>query len=116
MIFPAQYLTEVVEVEAYAGEGAYGPSFAAPVSTFCQLEAGRKLVRSYAGGGSGDSGDEIVSDTTLRLSPDLDPSLDLEALFVPESRVKVRGRESRVITASPKLVRGRLVYLEVTLT
>lgn len=109
MIFPPRHLTETVEVQAYGGEGAYGPSYGAPASTLCQLDAGRRLVRSS-------DGDEVVSESTLRLSPDLDPALDLEALFVPESLVSVRGRQSRVITAKSVLDRGRLVYLEVTLT
>lgn len=109
MIFPARHLTEAVTVQSYGGEGAYGPSYGTPADTFCQLDAGRRLVRSS-------TGDEVVSESTLRLSPDLDPALDLEVLFVPESLVKVRGKESRVITAKPVLDRGRLVYLEVTLT
>jgi len=109
VIFPPRHLTEVVEVQTYGGEGAYGPSYAPQVTTLCQLDAGRRLVRSR-------NGDEVVSETTLRLSPNLDPALDLEGLFVPESLVAVRGREARVITAKPVLDRGRLVYLEVTLT
>lgn len=109
VIFPARHLTESVTVQTYGGEGAYGPTYAAEVSTFCQLDAGRRLVRSQAG-------DEVVSESTLRLSPDLDPALDIEVMFPPESRVTVRGKESRVITAKPVLDRGRLVYLEVTLT
>lgn len=108
-MFPARHLTEPVTVQTLSGEGAYGQSFAAPVSTFCQLDARRKLVRNA-------TGDEVVSETTLRLSPDLDPGLNLEALFVPESLVSVRGRDARVISAKPFIDRGRLVYVEVTLT
>lgn len=108
MMFPARHLTEPVTVQSYGGEGAYGPSYAAPASTLCQLDATRRLVRSS-------SGDEVVSETTLRLSPDLNGLLDLEALFAPESLVTVRGRESRVVTAKPHIDRGRLIYLEVSL-
>lgn len=106
-MFPARHLTEPVTVRTQT-EGAYGGVIADPVATFCQLDAERRLVRSG-------SGDEVVSETTLRLSPDLDGTLDLEALFTPESLVVVRGRESRVVTAKPVLDRGRMVYLEVTL-
>jgi hypothetical protein len=109
VIFPARHLTEPVSVRTYQGEGAYGPLFGPAVTTWCQLDAGRRLVRNRAG-------DEVVSESTLRLSPDLDESLDLEALFTPESLVAAGGRGSRVITAKPVLARGRLVYLEVTLT
>ncbi len=109
MTFPARHLTEPVSVRAYRGESAYGPLLDPEVRTLCQLDAGRRLARNRAG-------DEVVSETTLRLSPDLDASLDLEELFTPESLVTVRGRDARVITAKPIIDRGRLVYLEVTLT
>lgn len=108
MIFPARHLTEPVSVQTYLGETAYGPSYAVSATTFCQLDAGRRLVRNGAG-------DEVVSETTLRLSPDLDPAIDLEAMLLPESLVSVRGRNSRIVEAKPHIERGRLVYVEVAL-
>lgn len=109
MILSPRHLTEDVEVQAYSGETAYGPSHSPAVTTRCQLDAERRLVRN-------ERGDEVVSETTLRLSPDTDRTLDLEELFVPESLVTVRNRSSRVISVKPHLDRGRLVYLEVALT
>ncbi len=110
MRFPAVHLTEPVSVRSYLGEtSGAGPAHSAPVVTRCQLEAVRRLVRN-------DNGDEVVSSTTLRLSPDLDPTLDLEVVFAPESLVTVRGREAQVISAGPVLDRGLLVYVEVALS
>lgn len=107
MTIPTDDLTEEVTVSRYDGEGAYGAQYAPPVTTLCNLQAARKLVRNQAG-------DEVVSETTLLLSPDLD--VDVEALFQPESLVVVRGRQSRVITVQPHLDRGLLCSLEVTTT
>lgn len=115
MKFPAGRLTDPVTVRTYTGESAYGPSYAAPVATLCQLDSTRKLVRSRAGS-TGGAGDEVVSEETLLLSPDLDPALDLESAFLPESLVTVRGREAQVIDVKPHLRRGVTIYLEVTLT
>lgn len=108
MIFPGRELSEPVTVQAYSGETAYGPTYAAPVITRCQIDATRRLVRSQVG-------DEVVSETTLRLSPDQDRTLDLEVLFVPESLVNVRGRGAKVISLKPHIDGGRLVYVEVAL-
>lgn len=107
MTIPATDLDAPVTVRSYTGEGGYGPTYAAEVATFCHLDATRKLVRNAAG-------DEVVSETTLLLDPD--QGVDVEAVFQPESLVVARGRESRVITVSPHLDRGRLAYLEVTTT
>jgi len=104
---PAVDLTEEVTVTSYAGEGGYGPVYSDPVTTLCNLQASRKLVRNK-------DGDEVVSETTLLLSPD--QGVDVEALFQPESLVTVRGRQSRVITVQPHLDRGLLCSLEVTTT
>lgn len=108
--YPRQQITEAVTVRTYLDAGPYGDLWADEpgVSTLCDLEAKRQLVRTAAG-------DEVVSETVLRLAPETDPALDLEALFVPESLVSVRGRDSVVLSATPELLRGRMVYLEVVL-
>lgn len=107
--FPAGRLTDPVSVRPYTGETAYGPSYGPVASTLCQFDATRRLVRGAAG-------DEVVSEVTLFLSPDLDPALNLEQMFAPESLVTSRGRDAQVISAKPHLRRGVTVYLEVTLT
>lgn len=107
MTIPQDYLDAEVTVQTYSGEGGYGPAYAVPVTTVCNLDATRRLVRNSAG-------DEVVSEATLRLDPS--QGVDVEALFQPESVVTVRGRESRVITVRPHLDRGQLAYVEVTTT
>jgi len=106
---PSDQVTEPVTVQPYDGDSGNGPDFLPPVSTFCFLDASRKLVTNA-------SGDEVVSETTLLLDPETDPALDLPALFVPESKVTIRGRDSRVITAHPVIDRGDLAYLDVATT
>lgn len=108
MLDPSQ-VTEPVSVKRYLGAGGRGDVHdPVPVSTLCQLDATRRVVTTAAG-------QEVVSEVILRLDPELDPALDLEALFRPESLVTVRGAESVVITCKPFLDVGQLVYVEVTL-
>lgn len=106
--YPAYEITEPVMVSTYLGAGSFGDQWANPVTTVCDLQAKRELVRSAAG-------EEVVSETSIRMSPVTNPALDLEALFVPESKVTVRDRDSVIIAARPILHRGRLVYLEASL-
>lgn len=49
-----------VTVEPYQGAGAHGPLYGAPVTVRALMEAGRKRVRDT-------EGDEVVSETTLRV-------------------------------------------------
>lgn len=98
---PAAWFSETVEVEAYTGEGAYGPVFGAPVTLAANISGSRTLVRN------GD-GDEVVSETTLRLPPGADGSV------APESRLRFRGFESRAVLVKPHTdAYGRTIYIEV---
>ena len=90
-------LKDLVSVETYAGEGAYGPTYAAAVTVPCNVEVTRRLVRNAAG-------DEVVSESTLTIHPD-----DL-ATFTPESRLTFESRTSTVLGVSPLSFRGNVSH------
>ena len=107
-------LKDLVAVETYSGDGAYGPNFDAPVTVKVNVDQTRRLVRNTAG-------DEVVSEATLAAHPaPRDEAtgllLDAQALFVPESRVTISGRAAKVIGVKANTVRGRVVFLKVTTT
>lgn len=110
---PGWHYAVPATVSTYAGEGAYGPAVAAPVTVNCRVDGRRKLVRSAAG-------DEVVSETTLLLPPSCRSAAGAqvvpEDLFTPESQVTVRGRTSQVISTQAHLEGVSVVYVEVTLT
>lgn len=93
-------LKDTVSVTTYAGDGAYGPVYAAAVNVRCNVDATRRLVRNA-------NGDEAVSEATLAVHP------DDAAVFTPESAVTIDGRASRVLASSPQTFRGGTVYLKV---
>ena len=107
-------LKDLVVVETYSGEGAYGPNFDAPVTVKVNVDQTRRLVRNSAG-------DEVVSEATLAVHPaPRDETtrllLDAMALFAPESAVTISGRVAKVIGVKPNTMRGRIVYVSVTVT
>ena len=107
-------LKDLVSVETYSGEGAYGPIFAAAVTVKVNVDQTRRLVRNTAG-------DEVVSESTLAVHPQPRDEatgllLDATTLFTPETRVTIDGRAARVISAKPNTVRGRIVFVKVTTT
>jgi hypothetical protein len=93
-----------VSVEPYAGAGAYGPTYDPPATVRALVEHKRKLVR-------GKDGQEVVSETTIRMQLDVACPVD--------SRVTLSdGTKSTVLTAKP-IDGGTLPvpsHLEVTLT
>lgn len=97
---------EPVSVQTYADGGGWGEGHSPARSTRCLLDARRRLVRDR-------NGEQVVSETTILLHPVITP--DAEAMFATGSLVTVRGRESEVITVSPAISRGRVVYVEVAL-
>ena len=107
-------LKDLVVVETYSGEGAYGPNFDAPVTVKVNVDQTRRLVRNTAG-------DEVVSESTLAVHPaprdeTTRALLDAVALFTPETRVTISGRAAKVIGVKPNTMRGRTVYVSVTVT
>lgn len=95
-----------VTVETLQGQGAYGATYAAPVSVDCLIEDENKLIRDG-------KGDEVVSATRL-YGP-----IEREDLFSPGSRVTLPTRVARVITCN-RIDTGRLNlaldHIEVQLT
>lgn len=86
MNLPGWLQRHTVEVEAYLGDGAYGPIYAAPVTVRCLIDDTRRLVRNA-------NGDEVTAETTLYVG-------DLDANIPPESRVTVNGRTTTVLSVS----------------
>lgn len=81
----SRYLSQPATVEDYLGSGAYGATFGPPREISCWIEEGRKVVRD-------NDGNEVLSDTTLICSPDVDVPV--------ESKVSVGGRTSFVIATA----------------
>jgi len=107
-------LKDLVAVETYSGEGAYGPIFEAAVTVKVNVDQTRRLVRNAAG-------DEVVSESTLAVHPQprdeaTGALLDAGTLFSPESAVTISGRAAKVISVKANTVRGRIVFLKVTTT
>ena len=94
-------LKSTITVRSYAGEGPYGPAYAAAVTVRCNVDASRRLVRNAAG-------DEVVSEATLHAHPDVADA------FPPESLVTINGRNTVVIGAKTHTLRGRPTHVEVT--
>lgn len=82
---PRWLMVHRITVEAYAGAGAYGPVYAAPVTVRCLLDEQTRLVRSPSGG-------EVTSSSTA-LCP-------LDTVCPPASRVTLPdGRITTVINS-----------------
>jgi hypothetical protein len=93
-------LKSTVSVETYAGDGAYGPVYAAPVVVPCNVQMKRRLVRNA-------NGDEYVLMPLLTVHPD-----DMAA-FTPETRLTIDGRASTVTSVAPMTFRGKTSHAEV---
>jgi hypothetical protein len=96
-------LKDLVSVQTYAGEGAYGPAYAAAVTVACNVEAARRLVRNA-------DGDEAVSESTIYVHP------DDAAHFTPESLVTFETRAAKVLLAKTLTMRGKPSHTEVACT
>lgn len=95
-----------ITVEPFAGSGAHGPTFGAPVAVRCLMDAKRRRVRDT-------EGDEVVSETTVRVR------LDHVDHFPTGSRVTLPdGTTPTVITTARHDGRRMPVpsHLEVSLT
>jgi len=91
-------LKDTVSVAAYAGDGAYGPVYAAAVTIPCSRDRTRRLVRNA-------DGDEVVSELRLYVHP------QDESSFTPESLI---DSASKVISVRPMSLRGSTAVVEVT--
>lgn len=84
-MIPDELLVTQVTLEPYAGTGAYGDIFGAPVPVPAYVEDVRKVVLSS-------TGDEVVSESTVHCNLGVD--------FPAGSRVTVNGRVATVIKVS----------------
>lgn len=111
-------LKDTVTVATYSGEGAYGTAYAEEVSALVNVDATRRLVRNA-------NGDETVAEATIQAHPTTrlvdtngQPAgtADPLILFAPESKVTLPGREtpSTVLAAKANTLRGRTIFVEIT--
>lgn len=91
---------EVVSVETYTGDSAYGAIYAPAVTVPCNVRSLRRLV-------IGGDGEEATSEVTLEVRPD-----DVDH-FMPESRVTFATRTSKVLSITPATYKGRIVFIQV---
>lgn len=96
----ARLMTDLVAVETYQGESAYGPVYDASADVTCGVVGSRRMVRNS-------QGEEVVSERTLLVA-----SAD-QAYFTPRSRVTVESQVSTVIAVSPKGIGGSVLLVEV---
>lgn len=95
-------LPHTVTIEAYQGDTAYGPTYAAPFEAQAYVEDEIKTVRSQAG-------EEVVSSTKVWLFPTQE--------CPPESRLTTpSGRVQSVITSGLFAFPGAPSHREVRLT
>lgn len=84
------WLKHTVTVEAYEGDSAYGPRYAAPVAVRCFLEQKTRTVRNR-------EGQEVVSSGTFYARLD-----EAQAVCPAESRITLPdGTTTTVIAALP---------------
>lgn len=100
---PRRLLRDSVSIEAYTGNGAYGPIYSTAATVLCKASSMRQLVRNSEGA-------EVVSELTLYVHP------DDAASFVPESRVTFATRVCTVLSAAPLARPGETVLVKVTCT
>lgn len=105
-------LKDLVSIETYTGDGAYGPVFNTAVTFKVNVDQTRRLVRNAAGV-------EVVSEATLMSHPEPRDEvtgllLDGIALITPGSRITVSGRSTTVLGVAPNTIRGGVVFLKVT--
>ncbi|THA82725.1 hypothetical protein [Streptomyces sp. A0592] len=85
MVIPGWLLRHTVSIEAYLGDSAYGPQYAAPVVARAFVEEKVRTVRNQ-------QGEEVTASTTVYLLP--------TQACPPESRVTTpSGRVASVITS-----------------
>lgn len=101
MRVPARWWAEEAVVQTYLGETSVGREYAEPRVVACQVDHTRKVVIDT-------TGDEVVSDLTLRSLPQ---NADL---LVEGSRVHVQGRDVTILTRRIFTVAGAPVYVEAS--
>lgn len=83
----AEFYVHTVQVESYAGTGAYGDVYEPSVDVACFVSGRRKQVRNS-------EGVMVVSETTITAGP------ESYGVFAPGSKVTTHGSTSKVIARS----------------
>lgn len=100
---------ESVTVTPSTAQGPRGSVPGTPVQVRCRFVLARKLTVAA-------DGTDTVASGLIHASPELNPGVDLDALFTPGTAVTARGVTRRVIGIETAVNRGRLIYVAVTLT
>lgn len=85
MRVPSEALRQRITIEKYAGEGALGSTFGAPVSARASVQPTQALVVDY-------KNDAVSVDTVVIVRPEVGP-------VDPGSRVTIDGKMFRVVKA-----------------
>lgn len=111
MRIPARLFVEPVTIETYAGQGAYGDSYSAPITVLGHISGGRRV-------NSSSTGDEVVTSQRLMLPnptrlADGSGTVDPVAVLTPESRVIAATITSTVGQVEPHIQpgTGAVVYV-----
>jgi hypothetical protein len=97
---PCYLLGQEVTVEPYMGEGAYGPTFGAPLAVRARVEGRRRVVRRA-------DGETVTSTATVIVGPDVD--------VTPEARVTHAGQTFEVAEVVDQLAQRRVHHRELVL-
>lgn len=91
-------LAQTVEVEAYQGSGAYGPSYADPATKRCRVESRKRVAVSA-------QGNDVTIEATLFFDPD--------EVIPEESKVVLDDKAMKVISSRTHYDLTEGQYLEV---
>jgi hypothetical protein len=97
---PCYLLGQDITIEPYMGEGAYGPTFGAPVTIRARVEGRRRVVRRA-------DGETVTSTATAIVGPD-----DTVAV---ESRATYSGQTYEVAEVVDQLAQRRVHHRELVL-
>lgn len=116
MRIPPRWFVEPITVEAHAGQGAYGDTYAAGVTVLGHVSGGRRLQRAS-------SAEEIISQRQVLLPnptrlADGSGTVDPTVVLTPESRVTAGTVVATVGEVTPHVQpgTGRVVYVSGELT
>jgi hypothetical protein len=111
---PARWFVEPVTIEPYAGQGAYGDVYAAPVTVLGHISGGRRVQGTVA--------QEVVSERRLMLPnpthlADGSGTVDPVAVLTPESRITAGAVVATVGEVTPHIQpgTGAVVYVSGSL-
>lgn len=102
MKVPTSLLPDLIEVEPYLGDGAYGPTYGAPVTMRARVEGRRRAVRTA-------TGIDVIGSAVAFVRP------EAQAHVPVESRVRHGGRTYEVLDVAVGKAMRRPSHLELIL-